>query len=113
MIVRIVHVTPGYWPAWEASRSTHGDCQKDSPPAGRSGVDGLLVNPQDPRHIGEALVRLLKDPAERARLGGAGYTRTTSEFTWDKVIDRVEGLYKELASPERLPVSANAGRASI
>ena len=75
-------------------------------------MDGLLVNPQDPRHIGEALVRLLKHPAEGARLGGAGYTRTTSEFTWDKVI-RVEGLYKELASPERLPVSANAGRASI
>jgi glycosyltransferase involved in cell wall biosynthesis len=58
-------------------------------------------------------VRLLKDPTERARLGRAGYTRTTSEFTWDKIIDRIEGLYKELASPELLPVSVNAGRASI
>jgi len=58
-------------------------------------------------------VRLLKDPTERTRLGRAGYTRTTSEFTWDKIIDRIEGLYKELASPELLPVSVSAGRASI
>ena len=102
-----------YLEAWMCGKPVIGANVGSTPYVIRNGVDGLLVNPQDPRHIGEALVRLLKDPAERARLGGAGYTRTTSEFTWDRVIDRIEGLYKELGSPELLPVSANAGRASV
>lgn len=42
------------------------------------------------------MVRLLKNPAERARLGQAGYIRTVSEFTWERVTDRIEGLYKQL-----------------
>jgi glycosyltransferase involved in cell wall biosynthesis len=102
-----------YLEAWMCGKPVIGADVGSTPYVIRNGVDGLLVNPQDPRHIGEALVRLLRDPAERARLGGAGYTRTTSEFTWDRVIDRIEGVYKELGSPELLPVSVNAGRASV
>jgi glycosyltransferase involved in cell wall biosynthesis len=102
-----------YLEAWMCGKPVIGANVGSTPYVIRNGVDGLLVNPQDPRHIGEALVRLLKDPAERARLGGAGYTRTTSEFTWDRVIDRIEGLYKELGPPVILPVSVNAGRTSV
>ena len=100
-----------YLEAWMCAKPVIGANVGSTPSVIRHGVDGLLVNPQDPRHIGEAIVRLLKDPAECARLGQAGYTRTTSEFTWDKVIDRIEGLYKELGSPELLPAPATAGRA--
>jgi len=101
-----------YLEAWMCGKPVIGANVGSTPCVIRNGVDGLLVNPQDPRHIGEAIVRLLKDPLECARLGQAGYTRTTSEFTWDRVIDRIEGLYKELGSPGLLPASATAGPAS-
>jgi glycosyltransferase involved in cell wall biosynthesis len=101
-----------YLEAWMCGKPVIGANVGSTPYVIRNGVDGLLVNPQDPRHIGEAIVRLLKDPMECARLGQAGYTRTTSEFTWDRVIDRIEGLYKELGSPGVLSASATAGRAS-
>lgn len=101
-----------YLEAWMCGKPVIGANVGSTPYVIRNGVDGLLVNPQDPRHIGEAIVRLLKDPAECARLGQAGYARTTTEFTWDRVIDRIEGLYKELGSPGLLPASATTGRAS-
>jgi glycosyltransferase involved in cell wall biosynthesis len=99
-----------YLEAWMCGKPVIGANVGSTPSVIRNGVDGLLVNPQDPRHIGEAIVRLLKDPPECARLGQAGYTRTTSEFTWDRIIDRIEGLYKELASPEPIPAPAAAAR---
>jgi glycosyltransferase involved in cell wall biosynthesis len=101
-----------YLEAWMCGKPVIGANVGSTPYVIRNGVDGLLVNPQDPRHIGEAIVRLLKDPLECARLGQAGYTRTTSEFTWDRVIDRIEGLYRELGSPGFLAASATAGPAS-
>ena len=101
-----------YLEAWMCGKPVIGANVGSTPYVIRDGVDGLLVNPQDPRHIGEAIVRLLKNPEQCARLGQAGHARTTSEFTWDRVIDRVESLYKELGSPEVLPAPATAGRAS-
>jgi glycosyltransferase involved in cell wall biosynthesis len=101
-----------YLEAWMCGKPVIGANVGSTPYVIRNGVDGLLVNPQDPRHIGEAIMRLLKDPIECARLGQAGYARTKCEFTWDRVVDRIEDLYKELASPEPLPASATAGRES-
>jgi glycosyltransferase involved in cell wall biosynthesis len=85
-----------YLEAWMCGKPVIGANVGSTPSVIRDGVDGLLVDPQDPAHIGQAVVRLLKDPAERARLGQAGYGRTVSEFTWERVIDRFEGLYKQL-----------------
>jgi glycogen synthase len=101
-----------YLEAWMCGKPVIGANVGSTPYVIRNGVDGLLVNPQDPRHIGEAIVRLLKDPMECARLGQAGYARTTCEFTWDRVVDRIEGLYKELASAEPILAPATARRAS-
>ena len=64
----------------------------------RDGIDGLLVDPHDPAKIGRAILHLLKNRAEAARLGEAGYARTVSEFTWERVIDRVEALYMDLTA---------------
>jgi len=101
-----------YLEAWMCGKPVIGANVGSTPYVIRNGVDGLLVNPQDPRHIGEAIMRLLKDPIECARLGQAGYARTKCEFTWDRVVDRIEDLYTELASPEPFPASATAGRES-
>lgn len=47
------------------------------------GVTGLLVEPGDVGQLREALLRLLQDPAEAARLGRAGRARLDEQFTYE------------------------------
>lgn len=60
------------------------------------GRAGVLVAPQDTDGLAGALLRLLDDPAERARLGAAGRARVERSLTWDAVVDRwapvIDGL---------------------
>jgi glycosyltransferase involved in cell wall biosynthesis len=93
-----------YLEAWICQKPVIGANVGSTPHVIRNGVDGLLVDPYDPADIGQAIVRLLKDPAERTRFGQAGYARTMSEFTWDRVIDKIDRFYKELP-PGRLAVA--------
>ena len=55
-------------------------------------VDGLLVQPNDPEKLSEAIIQLLSDPAQRTRMGNRGYEKTTKMYTWDKVVDRIESV---------------------
>lgn len=61
------------------------------------GKTGLLVPVGDARALGEALRRVLDDPALAEALGEAGRQRVREGFTWDAVTARVEALYRELA----------------
>ena len=62
------------------------------------GRDGLLADPHDPADIAAAIVRLLGDSEGRARMGQAGYEKTISQYTWDRVTDRVESAYLDVAA---------------
>jgi glycosyltransferase involved in cell wall biosynthesis len=62
----------------------------------RDGVDGLLVDPTSPADMARGIVRLLRDPAERQRMGSAGYEKTIEHFTWDRVVDRIERIFTNL-----------------
>jgi glycosyltransferase involved in cell wall biosynthesis len=84
------------------------------------GVEGLLVPPHDPAALSAAVGRLLADPAERARLGGAARRRQQAEFRLEHTLDILQELYEALywASPHGLrerhlhagaPGSASAG----
>ena len=53
----------------------------------RDGTTGVLVPPDDPAALAEALMRLIADPALRARLGAAGAARVASAFALDTAID--------------------------
>ncbi len=58
-------------------------------------VDGLLVPPNQPAAIGEAVLRLAGEPGLWARLA-AGARRTVEErFTWERVVDRCLEAYAE------------------
>jgi glycosyltransferase involved in cell wall biosynthesis len=58
-------------------------------------IDGLLVPPNRPAAIGEALSRLRRDPELWARLS-RGARRTVEErFTWERVVDRCLAAYGE------------------
>lgn len=60
------------------------------------GVDGLLVDPTDPKDIANKIVELLSDREKREAMGMRGYSKTLAQYTWDKVVDRVEALYRDL-----------------
>ena len=46
---------------------------------------GLLVPPDDPQALAQALTRLLNDAALRQRLGSAGRRWVENEMNWDRV----------------------------
>ncbi|MCY4410681.1 MAG: glycosyltransferase family 4 protein [Caldilineaceae bacterium] len=46
---------------------------------------GLLVPPDDPQALTQALTRLLNDPTLRQRLGSAGRRWVENEMNWDRV----------------------------
>ena len=57
-------------------------------------VTGLVVPPRDPAALAAALNRLTADPGLRARLGAAGQQRVRTEFTVEKMVDRIEAVYQ-------------------
>jgi len=61
------------------------------------GDAGLLVNPDDPTSIAEALRRLLEDSALRARLRSTGLERAR-KFTWRRTAEIVRKVYDQVMS---------------
>jgi starch synthase len=61
------------------------------------GVTGLLVPPEDPAPLADALNVLLRDPARADAMGRAGRERAVAEFSWDAVAAQTAALYAELA----------------
>lgn len=63
------------------------------PTAVREGVNGFLVEPEDPGALAGALERLLNDPHLRRRMGDAGRKRYEASFTARQMTRRYEKLY--------------------
>ena len=61
------------------------------------GVTGLLVPPEDPASLADAINLLLRDPGRAAAMGLAGRKRAVAEFSWDAVAEQTAALYAELA----------------
>jgi alpha-maltose-1-phosphate synthase len=60
-------------------------------------VTGLLVPPDDPASLAEAVNALLRDPGRAAALGRAGRERAVTEFSWAAVAAQTAALYAELS----------------
>lgn len=50
---------------------------------------GLLVTPGDPDELAQAIARLARDAALRRRMGEAARNRIATQFTWDRVANRL------------------------
>jgi glycosyltransferase involved in cell wall biosynthesis len=59
--------------------------------------NGLLVAPEDPAALGDAIRRLLLDEPERRRLGKAARARVLSSFSRRSVAGQMAELYEEIA----------------
>jgi glycosyltransferase involved in cell wall biosynthesis len=60
------------------------------------GKTGLLVPPDNPSALSEALLRLLRDPDFAANLGNRGREYVISEFSFPRMIENTDQLYTEL-----------------
>jgi glycosyltransferase involved in cell wall biosynthesis len=63
------------------------------------GRTGLMVPPEDPQSLAEALITILSDDALRLRMGRAARERMLSTFAWPVLIARmVDSLERVIAS---------------
>jgi glycosyltransferase involved in cell wall biosynthesis len=73
----------------------------------RDGVDGFLVDSDDPDDIAERLAELASDPVRRAAMGEAGHARVLERYAVDRLVDDVDKLYRELLAARGLPLPAS------
>jgi glycosyltransferase involved in cell wall biosynthesis len=58
-------------------------------------VTGLLIPPNDPAALTEAVLTVLNDPARAGRMGQAGYDRIRTHFTLESLVTRTEAVYDQ------------------
>jgi glycosyltransferase involved in cell wall biosynthesis len=70
---------------------------------GTDGETGLLVPPDDPGALAQAIERLLDDPELRTRLGAAGRERVVHRFTWQVTAAGTAACYRAVLDGDPLP----------
>jgi glycosyltransferase involved in cell wall biosynthesis len=61
-------------------------------------VTALVVPPRDPVALGAAIARLVADPALRNELGVAARRHCVENFSYERMLDRMEAIYHDVAS---------------
>ena len=68
----------------------------------QQGVTGLLVPAQDSVALAEGLLQLLRDPARAEEMGRTGRAYVSSNFSFQRMIEKTDELYTELLSSRGL-----------
>ena len=61
-----------------------------------TGVSGLIVEPNDPAALSDAIKKLLSNDQLAKQVGQNGYQRYTENYTMDTYCDKLESVYSEL-----------------
>lgn len=61
-----------------------------------NGKTGMLVEYGNSDALANAITTLLDEENKRKNMGRAGRIRVKENFTWPKIVDKIEGLYKEV-----------------
>ncbi|MBC7812043.1 MAG: glycosyltransferase family 4 protein [Burkholderiales bacterium] len=64
------------------------------------GQTGLLVEPDDSHALASAAASLIRDPAAAERIGSAGRARAESVFSFERMVDEYENLYRQLTQEQ-------------
>ncbi len=70
-------------------------------------VNGLLVPIRDHHALAAAIVRALKDPALRHRMGEAGLARANERFTVERMVSETAAVYARVASRPHIAGTEN------
>jgi len=62
----------------------------------KDGVNGLLVEPGQPKALARAIVALLTDDGLRQRLREAAHRQVGAKYSSEKVVDAIGALYRDL-----------------
>ncbi|HEV2148864.1 MAG TPA: glycosyltransferase [Longimicrobiaceae bacterium] len=68
----------------------------------RDGRNGWLVPPGDAEALAAALRACMADPERRRRFGLQGREDVAAGFSWNAIVDRLAGLYHEVAAHPRV-----------
>ena len=67
---------------------------------------GLLVPPQSPEALAQAISQLLDHPEKAAQMGQNGRQRAAAQFTIERMVQQTEALYNRLLTEKNLRQSA-------
>lgn len=59
-------------------------------------VNGILVEPRDSEQLAEGIKLLLSDEKLRKKLGKNARKKIIEKYSWEKITDQIENLYKEV-----------------
>lgn len=65
------------------------------------GETGVLVPPDDPERLGDAMLWLAADADLRSRLGEAGHARVLEQFGLDRMVDETLAIYADVLEASR------------
>ena len=65
------------------------------------GVTGVLVPRGDPAAVAGALAELAAAPERRAELGERGRAKAVAEWSWPRLVERMDGAYAEAVAVRR------------
>jgi glycosyltransferase involved in cell wall biosynthesis len=58
---------------------------------------GIVVNLSDPEALAKAVAKLLSDKRLSKSMGTRGFQVVKKEFTWEKIVDKLEEVYRSVA----------------
>ena len=87
--------------AMAASRPTVATTAGGIPEVVVDGETGFLVPPKEPEAMADRIVRLLRDPALRQRMGEAGLARARARFTVERMVEETNAVYERAVGTRR------------
>ena len=68
----------------------------------QNGVNGLIVEPEDPDALADAFVQLIADPQKAKEMGMEGRRLVENVFNWDAIMEKELALYQDMVAHGRL-----------